>query len=107
MPVEESALRVRTVSTALDDFERHYAVDHAPKSLALVEKRGAHLRRLLGSEIAAALTDVRVQEYRSQRLAEKAGTRTIDMEVSVLARAFGAKWSQWWPKLSRSTRAVK
>ena len=99
MPVEEPKLRVRTVAVALDDFERHYAVDHAPKSLALVEERGAHLRRLLGSEIAAALTDVRVQEYRSQRLAEKAGARTIDMEIGILARAFGAKWSQWWPKL--------
>jgi integrase len=99
MPTEQVALRVRTVSTALNDFERHYGVDHAPKSLALVEQRGAHLRRLLGSEIAAGLTDVRVQEYRSQRLAEKAGPRTIDMEVSVLARAFGAKWSTWWPKL--------
>src|SRR5262245_59574814 len=32
MPVEEPALRVRTVSRVLDDFERHYAVDHAPKS---------------------------------------------------------------------------
>ena len=99
MPTEEPKLRVRTVAVALDDFERHYAVDHAKKSLALIEERGAHLRRLVGSEIAAALTDVRVQEYRSQRLAEKAGARTIDMETSILARAFGAKWSQWWPKL--------
>jgi integrase len=100
MPVEEPKLRVRTVAVALDDFEQHYAVDHAPKSLALVEERGAHLRRLLGSEIAAALTDVRVQGYRSRRLAEKAGARTIDMEIGILARAFGAKWSQWWPKLA-------
>jgi integrase len=99
LPVEEPKLRVRTVTVALDDFEQHYAVDHAPKSLALVEERGVHLRRLLGTEIAAALTDVRVQAYRSQRLAEGAGTRTIDMEVGILARAFGAKWSVWWPKL--------
>jgi integrase len=93
------AARVRTVSVALSEYEGHYAVDHALKSLAMVKERGVHLRRLLGSEIAASLTEVRMQKYRDQRLAEKAGGRTIDLELSVLSRAFGAKWSTWWPKL--------
>jgi integrase len=99
LPIEEPAMRVRTITVALDEYEKHYAVDHAPKSLALVEERGAHLRRLLGNEIAAGLTEPRIQEYRKQRLSEKASPRTVDMEVAVLSRAFGAKWSILWPKL--------
>jgi integrase len=99
MPVEQPAARVRTVTVALDEYQQHYAVDHALRSVALVKERGAHLRRLLGSEIAAQLTEARMQKYREQRRKEKAGGRTIDMEVAVLSRAFGAKWSMWWPKL--------
>jgi integrase len=99
LPMERPAARVRTVQVALDEYEKHYAVDRAPKSVALVEERGAHLRRLLGNEIAAALTKERMQKYRGKRLEEGAGARTIDMELAVLSRAFGAKWSTWWPNL--------
>jgi integrase len=99
MPVEQPAQRVRTVTVALHDYEAHYAVGHAPKSLAWVKERGAHLRRLLGAEIAASLTEARMQEYRGKRLDEKAGPRSIDMELAVLSRAFGVKWSSWWPGL--------
>jgi integrase len=99
MPTEETENRVRTVSVALNDYEEHYAVDHAAKSVAWVKERGAHLRRLLSAEIAAGLTEKRMQEYRRKRLAEGAGARTIDMELAVLSRAFGVRWSTWWPKL--------
>ncbi len=73
----------------------------AAKSLALVKERGASLRRLLATEIAAALAEPRMQNYHlTLRSGWKAFARTaIDMEVSILARAFGAKWSTWWPKL--------
>lgn len=101
LPTDKPDTRIRTVTVALNDYEEHYSVDHASKSVALVEERGAHLRRLLGNEIAATLTEKRMQEYRRQRLEEKAGTRTIDMELEVLSRAFGSKWSVWWPKLRR------
>lgn len=99
LPVDQPETRIRTVSVALDDYQELYAVDHAAKSLALVKERGVHLRRLLSTEIAAGLTETRMQRYRKHRLDEGAGTRTIDMEVGILARAFGAKWSVWWPKL--------
>ena len=99
MPTEEPAKRVRTVTTALDEYEQHYGVDHAVKSVAWVQERGAHVRRLLGAEIAASLTERRMQVYRGKRLAEGAGPRSIDMELAVLSRAFGMKWSTWWPSL--------
>jgi integrase len=99
MPVEEPAKRVRTVSAALDNYEAHFGVDHAKRSTDIVKERGVHLRRLLGTEIAAALTESRMQKYREQRIREGAGPRTIDMEVAVLSRAFDAKWAAWWPKL--------
>jgi integrase len=107
MPTEDVENRVRTVSVALTDYEKHYAVDHAPKSLAWVRERGAHLRRLLGAEIAAGLTEKRMQDYRRKRLAEGAGPRSIDMELAVLSRAFGIKWSAWWPKLKPLDKGSK
>jgi hypothetical protein len=89
LPTEKPDGRVRTVSAALNEYKQQYPVDHASKSLAWIQERGAHLQRLLGSEIAAPLTEKRMQEYRSKRLEEGAGRRTIDMELSVLSRAFG------------------
>jgi integrase len=99
MPTEEPETRVRTVASALNDYQLDYSVGHAPTSIAWVADRGAHLRRLLGSEIAASLGEKRVQQYRRKRMEENAGARTIDMETAILARAFGAKWSSWWPNL--------
>jgi integrase len=99
MPTEEPEKRVRTVAVALDDYESHYRVDHAKRSTEIVKERGAHLQRLLGTEIAASLTEPCMQQYRSKRLAEGAGGRSIDMELGILARGFGVKWSTWWPNL--------
>jgi integrase len=99
LPVDQPAARIRTANVALDEYERSYAVDHAPKSVALVKERGTHLRRLVGNEIAAQLTEARMQKFLEQRISEKAGPRTIDLELAVLSRAFGAKWSICWPKL--------
>jgi hypothetical protein len=107
LPTEKPATRVRTVTVALNEYEDHYAVDHAPKSLALVKERGAHLRHLLGNEIAAALTEKRMQEYRKKRQEEGACLRTIDMELEVLSRAFGTKWSVWWPNLKPLDKGSK
>ena len=101
LPVEKPAMRVRTVSVALDDHERTYRINHAPASVALVRDRGKHLRRLLGREILASLDEVKMHEYRELRLKDGAGARTIDMEFSVLSKAFGSKWSVLWPRLQK------
>jgi integrase len=107
LPTEKPDGRVRTVSAALNEYEAHYGVDHAQNSQRWVKDRGAHLRRLLGTEIAATLTEKRLQEYRRKRLEEGDGPRSIDMEVGVLARAFGIKWSTWWPHLKRLDKGSK
>src|SRR5262245_27302194 len=44
LPTEEPATRVRTVIVALKEYEAHYAVDHALKSVTLVKERGVHLQ---------------------------------------------------------------
>jgi integrase len=101
MPSEEPGKRVRTVSASLIEYEDHYAVDHATNSVTLLKTCSAHLRRLLGNEIAASLTESRMQHYRRKRLEEGAGARSIDMEMAALSRAFGMKWSVWWPRLKK------
>jgi integrase len=107
LPTEKPDGRVRTVSAALNEYEEHYSVDHAANSLCWVKDRGAHLRRLLGTEIAATLTEKRLQESRRKRREEGDGSRSIDMEVGILARAFGVKWSTWWPHLKRLDKGSK
>jgi integrase len=107
LPTEEPDRRVRTVSVALSEYEKHYAVDHKKKSVDLVKERGAHLRRLLANEFAAMLTEKRMQDFRAKRLEEGAGPRTIDMEMAVLSRAFGTKWSIWWPNLKPLDKGSK
>lgn len=101
LPTEQPVSRVRTVSMALRDYEEHYAVDHAPKSAVLVKYCAMHLRQHLGNEIAAGLTETKMQAYRKQRLKEGAGPRTIDLEFSTLSRAFGSTWHVMWPKLTK------
>jgi integrase len=107
LPTEKPEMRVRSVNVALDEYQEHYTVGHALKSVALVKERGAHLRRLLGNEIAAALTEKCMQQYRGKRQQEGAGPRTIDMELAVLSRAFGIKWSIWWPNLKPLDKGSK
>jgi integrase len=107
LPVDQPETRIRTVSVALDDYEEHYAVDHKDNSVILLRTCGLHLRRLLGNEIAAGLTEKRMQDYRRQRLEEGAGERSIDMEMGALSRAFGTKWSVWWPRLKKLDKGSK
>ena len=51
---------------------------------------------------AQSQLEERIREYMKGRKAEGAGGRTINMEVSMLARAIGKKWSILWPKVKRN-----
>ena len=93
--------RVRTVKAALADYLQAYTVNHRPKSIAWVRDRSAHVVRLLGAALMPDLTESRLTKYMAARLAEAAGNRTINMEVSCLARAVGRSWTVLWPKLKR------
>ena len=97
--------RVRTVKAAVRDYREAYAVAHRAKSVAWVGERTAHVERLLGSLILPDLTEKRVVEYMATRQKEKAGNRTINMEVDCLARAVGRPWRQLWPKVKRLEEA--
>jgi integrase len=48
------------------------------------------------------LTEERIRKYMQARKTEGAGGRTINMEVSMPARAIGKKWSILWSKVKRN-----
>jgi hypothetical protein len=102
LPAEQPAkARIRTVTEALKAYKAGYSVNHREKSQAWVAERSAHLERLLGTAVLLDLTESRVRQYMKDRLDEKAGNRTINMEVDCLARAAGRQWREIWPKLKR------
>ena len=51
--------------------------------------------------MASELTEERIREYMKERLSEKVGNRTINLELEVLARAFGRTAGAMWPDLRR------
>jgi integrase len=102
IPVEQPGkARIRTVVEALKGYKSAYAVTHREKSRAWVAERSVHIERLLGSVVLMDLTEDRVRGYMETRLIEKAGNRTVNMEVDCLARAAGRQWRELWPKVKR------
>jgi len=101
LPVHEPEQRVRTVKEVLNDFVQAYAVNHRPKSVALVEYRAKPLERLLGSLFIPDLTEARLVDYTRTRQQEGASNRTINLELGVLAQAIGQPWRTLWPRLRR------
>ena len=102
MPPDSSPKeRVRTVTESLTAYQRSYTVGHRPKSVAWVEERSAHLKRLLGNVSLMELTEHRICEYVKTRLGDRAGNRTINMELECLSRAIGRTWRALWPKVPK------
>jgi hypothetical protein len=97
--------RIRTVKAALAAYEKAYPVNHRQKSVDVVSERCPHLLRHLGSLLMPDLTEERMRTYMADRKAESAGNRTINIELGVLARAVGSKWSILWPKLKHLEEA--
>jgi len=91
--------RIRTVKAALASYQRTYPVNHRQKSVDVVSERSPHLLRHLGSLLMPDLTEERMRVYMADRKAEAVGNRTINIELGILARAIGSKWSILWPKL--------
>jgi integrase len=103
MPAEKPESRIRSVSEALKAYQKAYAVNHdRPKSVQVVEERSVHLDRLLGSLLALDILEPsRILRYMESRRGEGASNRTINMELAVLSRAFGRKWSAMWPSVKK------
>jgi hypothetical protein len=120
LPVEPVANRTRTIGDFIAEYLQDYPHGHREKSVAWVNERLAHPKRLLGRLCLPDLTETAIREYIRTRMTEledlrrkrreKAGVsaqergesasgRTINMEVSMVARAIGRKWSDLWPKV--------
>ena len=99
LPVEAAAMRINTVLDCTKAYRVAYEQGHREKSLTWVEERLPHVEKALGNVMLPDLTEERIRKYMQARKAEGAGGRTINMEVSMLARAIGKKWSILWPKV--------
>jgi integrase len=99
LPVEAPAMRINTVLECTRAYREAYKQGHREKSKMWVEERLPHVENALGSILLPDLTEDRIREYMQARKAEGAGGRTINMEVSMLARAIGKTWKALWPKV--------
>ncbi len=99
LPVDAPATRINTVLDCTKAYRVAYKQGHREKSITWVAERLEHVERLLGNVLLPDLTEVRVRGYMAARKTEGAGPRTVNMEVSMLARAIGRKWSILWPKV--------
>ncbi|MGA3020310.1 MAG: site-specific integrase [Bryobacteraceae bacterium] len=99
LPVEAAAMRINTVLDCTKAYRKAYEQGHREKSLTWVAERLPHVEKALGSVLLPDLNEERIREYMKTRKAEGVGGRTVNMEVSMLARAIGRKWSILWPKV--------
>lgn len=97
LPVEQPRERIRTVKGCTTKYAAERS--RRAKTKQWIAERVPHLDRLLGSRLLSDLTEDRIKEYMRTRAAEGAGGRTINMEVSILARAIGAPWKTLWPRV--------
>ena len=101
VPSESNKNRIKTVSEVLKSCTLAYKVNKRPKSVLVVENRGSHIDRLLGTLLPPHATEERLLEYMADRIQKGAGNRTTNMELGVLSRAIGHKWNVLWPKVDK------
>jgi site-specific recombinase XerD len=101
LPTEKPESRIKSVAELVTKYLEHYPINHRPASVVFAKARLAHVTRLLGKCLIPDLTEHRVREYITTRLAEESGGRTINMELGELSRAVGQKWSAMWPKVRK------
>jgi (p)ppGpp synthase/HD superfamily hydrolase len=89
MHTEAPKQRIRTVAEVLKTYEAQYGINHRDNSLIIVANRSKHLTRKLGSALLPDLDQARLVECMEQRRQERAGNRTINIELMVLSRAIG------------------
>lgn len=102
LPVEAPTKRINTVLDCTKAYRAAYKQGHRETSQTWVAERLAHVEAALGSVLLPDLTEDRIRKYMAARKAEGAGGRTVNMEVSVLARAIGKTWNVLWPKVKRN-----
>jgi integrase len=101
LPTDKPRSRISSVRELVEKYLEHYPINHREKSVIFAKQRLAHVTRILGKCMMPDLTENRIREYITARLAEKAGGRTINMEVGELSRAIGQRWSVVWPRVRK------
>ena len=102
LPVEPASARINTVLEHKKAYRDAYTQGHREKSQKWVSERLAKVEAALGSVMLPDLTETRIRAYMRAREADGAGPRTINMEVSMLARAIGKTWNVLWPKVKHN-----
>jgi integrase len=102
LPVEAPSTRISTVLDCTKAYRKAFDQGHREKSRVWVAERLAHVERLLGTALLPDLTEDRIRAYLRKRAGEGVGGRTINMELSLLARAMGKTWTVLWPKVKHN-----
>jgi integrase len=101
---EARAQRRRTVEQAADDYFTEYKARH--QSAAFARYALGHLKRLLGKLLLGEVTPTVVKTYQNNRLAEKAGPKSINEEVQFLLRLCGEQ-GDWIRGQLKREKALK
>lgn len=99
--VEEEARtqQRKTIQQAADDFLADYRPKH--ESATFAEYSLGHVTDHLGKKLVVEITPTAVKRYQTDRLAEKAGPKTINDEVLLLLRLCGDQGDLIRAKLRR------
>lgn len=77
----------KTIQQAADEFLSDYRTKHRAATYA--EYALGHVRSLLGDRLVVEITPKLIKRYQTDRLREKAGSKTINDEVQLLIRLCG------------------
>jgi integrase len=99
--IEEEAReqRRKTIQEAADEFLIDYKLKH--ESVTFAEYALGHVTDHLGKKLVVEITPTVVKRYQTDRLAEKAGPKTINDEVLLLLRLCGDQGDLIRAKLRR------
>src|SRR6266849_3676779 len=96
--------RRKTIQQAADEFLLDYKLKHESATFAVYTL--GHVTDLLGQKLVVEITPTVVKRYQMDRLAEKAGPKTINDEVLLLLRLCGDQGDLIRAKLRRE-KAMK
>ena len=94
---QKAADCTQSVTAALKNYEETYE----GKNRAWVKSVCKVASERFAGRLLVDLTEDEIRRYRNRRKEEGAAERSINIECDTLARAFGTKYSNLWPKLKR------
>ena len=104
--IEEEARQQqrKRIQVAADEFIKDYTAKH--RSATYAEYALRHVTELLGEKLVVEITPAVVKRYQTDRLAQKAGPKTVNDEVMLLLRLCGDQGDLIRVKLRRD-KALK